>query len=181
MLFDFIFNAYRYSVPIVLLSYFLVSKENKVWLLNVIATSNFLVIIYCCSNVAYQVEVIKSFYERPEYEKYNFGYSRTNMFSPYGWLFYVNTLALILPFLFLFKKLRVKFWLVIIEIILLWSEEIWLILTNFYRDYLPSSWSVYYTNSSNVFMVLNYTCLFIAAYALLWLLKVLPSQYKKFK
>lgn len=185
MLFDFINDAYRFSVPITLVIYFFVKKENKKWLLNVIATSNFLLVVYCfyCyASLLYLIEsLFQNFSDQSKYEGYTFWYSKADLFSPYGWLFYANSLALILPFLFLFKKLRVNLWLVVIETILLWLEEIGLLITKLFRDYLPSSWSVYYTEASNPFRVLNYICMFIAAYALLWLLKKLPSQHKKIK
>ncbi len=175
MFIDFIFSAYRYTVPVLLLSYFFIKGNNRNCLLNAIAVSNILLIIYCSSELWQIINFLRTAFTY-KHEGYTSYYSRFNLFSPYGHLFYAMLLAMIVPFLFLFKKMKANKWLVLVELFLLWWSDVWRFLQNMFRDYLPSSWSVNYDGYNLPFQVLNYLSLFIGTYALLWLLKKLPSQ-----
>jgi molybdopterin-containing oxidoreductase family membrane subunit len=70
--------------------------------------------------------------------------------SPYGWSYYLmmgcNVLS---PQIFWFRKMRrnimVTFFMSVIVNIGMWFERFVIIVTSLYSDYLPSSWSVYYS------------------------------------
>ena len=101
---------------------------------------------------AYLTELFISWYGQNKYENYAFMQNRANLFSPYGWSYYLmmgcNVLA---PQFFWFKKLRTNlvftFFMSVIVNIGMWFERFVIIVTSVYRDYLPSSWSTYYAPS----------------------------------
>lgn len=96
--------------------------------------------------VAYLTELFISWYSGVEYESYAF----INRFSgPYAWAYWIMmTCNVVSPQLFWFKKLRTSlmftFVLAIIVNIGMWFERFVIIVTSVHRDYLPSSWSMFY-------------------------------------
>jgi len=89
-----------------------------------------------------------------------------------------NVLMLLIPLLFLFKKLSSNVLLSMVMLIVLrWDYWVYW-LSKFSRDYVSSSWSYYFDTASLVFAILNYCSLLIGSYALLWLLKRLPHQHQ---
>jgi hypothetical protein len=75
-----------------------------------------------------------------------------NLFSPYGWSYWLMMFCnVVSPQMFWFKKLRrnivFTFFMSIIVNVGMWFERFVIIVTSTYRDYLPSSWSTYYSPS----------------------------------
>ncbi len=100
--------------------------------------------------VAYLTELFMAWYSQNAYEGYAFFYSRANLLSPYGWSYWgMMACNVISPQIFWFKKLRrnvtVTFFMSVIVNVGMWFERFVIIVTSLYRDYLPSSWSVYYS------------------------------------
>ena len=86
-----------------------------------------------------------------------------------------NSIVLIIPFLFLFKKLSANLVLTVCMLALLkWDMLEKLFQKIKYNTGASSS----YSNSYSTFEILNYSCLLIGIYALLFLLKRLPHQTK---
>jgi molybdopterin-containing oxidoreductase family membrane subunit len=96
--------------------------------------------------VAYLTELFISYYSGVEYESYAF----INRFSgPYWWSYWaMMTCNVVSPHLFWSKKLRTNlsftFVMSIIVNIGMWFERFVIIVTSIHRDYLPSSWSMFY-------------------------------------
>ncbi|MGE0562139.1 MAG: NrfD/PsrC family molybdoenzyme membrane anchor subunit [Flavobacteriales bacterium] len=96
--------------------------------------------------VAYLTELFMSYYSGVEYESYAF----INRFSgPYAWAYWaMMTCNVVSPHLFWSKKLRTSlgftFFMSIIVNIGMWFERFVIIVTSVHRDYLPSSWSMFY-------------------------------------
>ena len=98
---------------------------------------------------AYLTELFIAWYGQNPYEWYAFKENRANLFSPYGWAYYLMMFCNVAsPQLFWSRKLRrnitVTFFMSIIVNIGMWFERFVIIVTSVYRDYLPSSWSTYY-------------------------------------
>ena len=99
---------------------------------------------------AYLTELFIAWYGMNKYESYAFMKNRADLFSPYGWSYFLmmgcNVLS---PQIFWFRSLRrnitVTFFMSIIVNIGMWFERFVIIVTSLYRDYLPSSWPMYYT------------------------------------
>lgn len=99
---------------------------------------------------AYLTELFMGWYSMNEYEGYTFFYSRANLLSPYGWSYWGMMFCnVVSPQVFWFRKLRrnvaFTFFMSIIVNIGMWFERFVIIVTSLYRDYLPSSWSYYYS------------------------------------
>jgi molybdopterin-containing oxidoreductase family membrane subunit len=100
--------------------------------------------------VAYLTELFMAWYSMNPYENYAFFYSRANLFSPYGWSYWgMMACNVVSPQIFWSKKLRrnitVTFFMSVLINVGMWFERFVIIVTSLYRDYLPSSWSAYYS------------------------------------
>ncbi len=75
---------------------------------------------------------------------------------------YTTLACFIIPMLFIFKKLRQKYFIIFFVMLSLVTftnyEKVVIYITNVYRDYLPSSWSVDYTSVWNFSPII--ACLF---------------------
>jgi hypothetical protein len=97
------------------------------------------------------------------------------LMSTNKWEAFKNIAVMLLPFLFLFKRLSANVLLTIIALVLIK----WDFIDRIYEKIAyPNITKSYYQPEYSVFHVLNYGCLFIAIYALLFLLKRLPHQAK---
>src|SRR4051812_47733188 len=102
--------------------------------------------------IAYITELFIAWYGQNPNEWYAFKENRANLFSPYGWSYWLMMFCnVVSPQMFWFKKLRrsiaFTFFMSIIVNIGMWYERFVIIVTSIYRDYLPSSWSTYYSPS----------------------------------
>ncbi len=96
--------------------------------------------------VAYITELFISWYSGVEYESYAFLNRAT---GKYWWAYTIMMTAnVVTPQLFWFKKIRRSFlWTFILAIVVnigMWFERFVIIVTSVHRDYLPSSWSMFY-------------------------------------
>jgi len=96
--------------------------------------------------IAYITEFFIAWYSGVEAEQYAF-FNR--MFGPYWWAYWsMMTCNVISPQLFWFKKIRTSivatFILSIVVNIGMWFERFVIIVTSLHRDYLPSSWAMFY-------------------------------------
>src|SRR6187549_403268 len=101
---------------------------------------------------AYLTELFIAWYGQNPYEWYAFSQNRANLFSPYGWSYWLMMFCnVVSPQLFWSRKLRrnitVTFFMSVIVNIGMWYERFVIIVTSVYRDFLPSSWSTYYSPS----------------------------------
>ncbi len=69
-------------------------------------------------------------------------------------IIFLTISVLLIPLLFVFKKMRLNIFITLIVMFSLWIftnyEKAIILITNFYRDYLPSSWSVEYNDISYI-------------------------------
>ncbi len=131
----------------------------KVWKLNdyitighIEAMNKVIVLTGSIVGIAYLTELFIAWYGQNPYELAAFFENRGNIFSPYGWSYYLMMFCnVVSPQLFWSKKLRrnitVTFFMSIIVNIGMWYERFVIIVTSVYRDFLPSSWSTYYSPS----------------------------------
>ena len=116
--------------------------------------------------IAYLTELFMAWYSGVEYEQYAF-YNRVT--GPYWWAYWsMMTCNVISPQLFLFKKIRTNiaatFIISIIVNIGMWFERFVIIVTSLHRDYLPSSWAMFYPSIYDVGMYLFSFGFFFTAY-----------------
>jgi molybdopterin-containing oxidoreductase family membrane subunit len=102
--------------------------------------------------IAYITEFFIAWYSGVAAEQYAF---MNRMFGPYWWAYWsMMTCNVISPQLFWFKKIRTSiaatFLLSLVVNIGMWFERFVIIVTSLHRDYLPSSWAMFYPTLSDV-------------------------------
>ncbi|WP_425637428.1 NrfD/PsrC family molybdoenzyme membrane anchor subunit [Algoriphagus yeomjeoni] len=102
--------------------------------------------------IAYITEFFIAWYSGVEAEQYAFINRAT---GPYWWAYWsMMTCNVISPQLFWFKKIRTSivatFALSIVVNIGMWFERFVIIVTSLHRDYLPSSWAMFYPTWADV-------------------------------
>ena len=140
-------NGYFYVTLFLLLAYLFLKKQRAV-LKEIIISSNLL------SLITYLLFIIHSIYILyPLIQPFNderdifFKYRIAGPYSHYFWLSLINSLIIFI--LLLFKKPRNSVWITVwmfISSAPFNYERLILWITSLYRDYLPSSWSVYHTD-----------------------------------
>lgn len=95
---------------------------------------------------SYLVELFVAWYSGNPFEQYAF-YNRA--FGPYGWSYWVLLFCnLVVPQVLWARKIRYNpNWLWVISIFVnigMWFERFVIIATSLHRDFLPSSWAMYY-------------------------------------
>ena len=102
--------------------------------------------------IAYITEFFIAWYSGVAAEQYAF---MNRMFGPYWWAYWsMMTCNVISPQLFWFKKIRTSivltFLLSLVVNIGMWFERFVIIVTSLHRDFLPSSWAMFYPNWSDI-------------------------------
>ncbi|MFY0606885.1 MAG: polysulfide reductase NrfD [Cyclobacteriaceae bacterium] len=102
--------------------------------------------------IAYITEFFIAWYSGVEAEQYAF---INRMFGPYWWAYWsMMTCNVISPQLFWFKKIRTNiaatFVITIVVNIGMWFERFVIIVTSLHRDFLPSSWAMFYPTMYDV-------------------------------
>ena len=102
--------------------------------------------------IAYITELFIAWYSGVEYEQYAF-YNRVT--GPYWWAYFsMMACNVVSPQLFWFKKIRTNiaatFIISIVVNIGMWFERFVIIVTSLHRDYIPSSWGMFYPTMYDV-------------------------------
>ena len=116
-----------------------------------------------------------AWYSGVEYEQYAF---LNRVSGPYWWAYWIMmTCNVISPQLFWFKKVRTSVaasWLLSIVVnIGMWFERFVIIVTSLHRDYLPSSWAMFYPTAVDVSILIGSIGLFFMLFLLF--LRVFPA------
>ncbi len=173
MIFEFIDIAYSSSVLIFIIISLLIEKTRKRYIQNFIAVSNVLLICYSWY-LLFQFYKLIQFTSSLNIKVEKSSESKLML----GWFEIRFLLLVFLPYLFLFKKLMAnKMYSILMFVIIQWS-----FIQSCYSS-LNESHSlpliIFYLPYNISFKILNYISLFTAVYALLWMLKKLPSQQEK--
>lgn len=141
-----VFSGFAMVLTLLLIMRKVMHLENYITIKHVEYMNIVIIVTGSIVGVAYLTELFISWYSGVEYEAYAF----INRFSgPYAWAYWsMMTCNVISPQLFWFKKLRTNlmftFVMSIIVNIGMWFERFVIIVTSIHRDYLPSSWSMFY-------------------------------------
>ncbi len=169
-----IFSGFAMVQTLLLITRKVLSLEDYITIEHIEVMNKVIVLTGSIVGIAYLTELFISWYGQNKYESWAFFENRANIFSPYGWSYWLmmgcNVLS---PQIFWFRKMRrnilVTFFMSVIVNIGMWFERFVIIVTSIYRDYLPSSWSTYY--SPTIYEIgfymgtfgLFFTCFFLFA------------------
>ncbi len=141
-----VFSGFAMVLTLMLIMRKAMNLENYVTVKHVEYMNIVIIVTGSIVGVAYLTELFISWYSGVEYESYAF----INRFSgPYMLSYWtMMTCNVISPQLFWFKKIRtnltITFILSIVVNIGMWFERFVIIVTSLHRDYVPSSWTMFY-------------------------------------
>jgi Ni/Fe-hydrogenase subunit HybB-like protein len=145
-----IFSGFAMVQTLLVVTRKVLALEDYITLEHINVMNKVIVLTGSIVGIAYLTELFMAWYSGVTYEQFAFFENRLNLASPYGWSYWImmgcNVLS---PQIFWIKKMRtnlvVTFFMSVLINIGMWFERFVIIVTSVYRDYLPSSWSVYYT------------------------------------
>lgn len=141
-----IFSGFAMVLTLLLVTRKVFKLEEYITIYHIELMNIIIIITGSIVGIAYITELFISWYSQVPYEGYAF-YNRIQ--GPYAWAYWsMMTCNVISPQLFWIKKIRTSivatFILSIIVNIGMWFERFVIIVTSIHRDYVPSSWTMFY-------------------------------------
>jgi molybdopterin-containing oxidoreductase family membrane subunit len=145
-----IFSGFAMVQTLMLITRKVMNLQDYITLGHIEAMNKVIVLTGSIVGCAYLTELFMAWYSMVPFEQDIF--FKYRIAGPYGWSYWLMmTCNVISPQLFWFRKLRrnvtFTFVMSIIVNIGMWFERFVIIVSSLYRDYLPSSWSIYYRPS----------------------------------
>lgn len=147
-----IFSGFAMVQSLLIITRKVLHLEDYITVGHIEAMNKVIVLTGSIVGCAYLSELFVAWYSGNTYEWWAFRENRVNIFSPYGWAYYGMMFCnVVSPQLFWSRKLRrnilFTFFMSILINVGMWFERFVIIVTSIYRDFLPSSWTVYYSPS----------------------------------
>ncbi len=147
-----IFSGFAMVLTLLLVTRKVFKLEDYITIYHIELMNIIIIVTGSIVGIAYITEFFIAWYGQVPAEQYAF-YNR--MQGPYWWAYWsMMTCNVISPQLFWVKKIRTNivatFILSIIVNIGMWFERFVIIVTSLHRDYLPSSWSMFYPTMYDV-------------------------------
>ncbi len=141
-----IFSGFAMVLTLMLITRYVFKLEPYITVGHVESMNKIILLTGSIVGVAYLTEFFMAWYSGVQYERYAFV---NRAFGPYWWAYWtMMTCNVISPQFFWFKAMRrnlyVTFALSIVVNIGMWFERFVIIVTSLHRDYLPSSWVMFY-------------------------------------
>jgi molybdopterin-containing oxidoreductase family membrane subunit len=142
-----IFSGFAMVQTLMLILRKVMNLQDYITLGHIEAMNKVIVLTGSIVGCAYLTELFMAWYSQVPFEQDIF--FKYRIAGPYGWSYWLMmTCNVISPQLFWFRKLRrsvlFTFIMSIVVNIGMWFERFVIIVSSLYRDYLPSSWSIYY-------------------------------------
>ena len=142
-----IFSGFAMVQTLMVITRKVMNLQDYITLGHIEAMNKVIVLTGSIVGCAYLTELFMAWYSMVPFEQDIF--FKYRIAGPYGWSYWLMmTCNVISPQLFWFRKLRrnvtFTFIMSIVVNIGMWFERFVIIVSSLYRDYLPSSWSVYY-------------------------------------
>jgi Ni/Fe-hydrogenase subunit HybB-like protein len=141
-----IFSGFAMVQTLMLVMRKVVSLESYITINHVELMNKVITLTGSIVGVAYITELFIAWYSGVEYEQYAFLNRAT---GPYWWAYWaMMSCNVITPQVFWFRKVRRSIWFTFVISIFvnigMWFERFVIIVTSLHRDYLPSSWIMFY-------------------------------------
>ena len=142
-----IFSGFAMVQTLMLVLRKVMNLQDYITLGHIEAMNKVIVLTGSIVGCAYLTELFMAWYSQVPFEQDIF--FKYRIAGPYGWSYWLMmTCNVVSPQLFWFRKLRrsvmFTFIMSIVVNIGMWFERFVIIVSSLYRDYLPSSWSIYY-------------------------------------
>lgn len=147
-----IFSGFAMVLTLMLITRVVFKLEDYITIEHVESMNKVIVLTGSIVGIAYITEFFIAWYSGVPYESYTF---INRAFGPYWWAYWsMMTCNVISPQLFWFRSVRrsikITFLLSIVVNIGMWFERFVIIATSLHRDYLPSSWAMFYPTMYDV-------------------------------
>jgi molybdopterin-containing oxidoreductase family membrane subunit len=147
-----IFSGFAMVLTLMLVTRATFKLEDYITLEHIESMNKVIMLTGSIVGIAYITEFFIAWYSGVEYEQYAF---INRAFGPYAWAYWtMMTCNVISPQLFWFRKIRrniaATFVISIIVNIGMWFERFVIIVTSLHRDYIPSSWAMFYPTMYDV-------------------------------
>ncbi len=147
-----IFSGFAMVQSLLIITRKVLRLEDYITVGHIEAMNKVIVLTGSIVGCAYLTELFIAWYGQNQYEWWAFRQNRVNLFSPYGWAYYGMMFCnVVSPQIFWSRKLRrnvtFTFFMSVLINVGMWFERFVIIVTSVYRDFLPSSWSTYYSPS----------------------------------
>jgi Ni/Fe-hydrogenase subunit HybB-like protein len=147
-----IFSGFAMVLTLMLIARVLFKLEDYITIEHVESMNKIIVLTGSIVGIAYITEFFIAWYSGVQYESYAFVNRAT---GPYWWAYWsMMTCNVISPQLFWIRGIRRSIlWTFILSIIVnigMWFERFVIIATSLHRDYLPSSWAMFYPTMYDV-------------------------------
>ena len=144
-----IFSGFAMVLTLLIITRKVYKLENYITLYHIEMMNIIIIVTGSIVGIAYLTEFFIAWYSGVEYEQYAFINRAT---GPYWWAYASMMLCnVVSPQLFWFKKIRTNiaatFILSIVVNIGMWFERFVIIVTSLHRDYIPSSWAMFSSNT----------------------------------
>jgi len=163
-----IFSGFAMVQTLLLITRKVYKLEDYITMAHIETMNKIIMLTGSIVGVAYITEFFIAWYSQVEYEQYCF---LNRMFGPYAWAYWsMMTCNVFSPQLLWFKKIRMNlvgsFVLSIIVNIGMWFERFVIIVSSLHRDYITSSWQMFYPTIYDVgdyifSFGLFFTCFFL--------------------
>ncbi len=170
-----IFSGFAMVQTLLLVARKVMNFENYITMFHIESMNKIIILTGSIVGVAYLTELFIAWYSGVEYEQYAF---LNRVSGPYWWAYWsMMTCNVISPQLFWIKKIRTSIWaswlLSIVVNIGMWFERFVIIVTSLHRDYIPSSWVMFYPSLVDILLFVGSIGVFFTLFLLF--LRVLPA------
>lgn len=165
-----VFSGFAMVLTLMLITRKVYKLEDYITIQHIEYMNIIIIVTGSIVGVAYLTELFMAWYSGVPAEQYAFMNRAT---GPYWWAYAtMMTCNVVTPQLFWFKKIRTSLWatfaLSIVVNIGMWFERFVIIVTSLHRDFLPSSWAMFYPTFYDVGDYLLtfgffFTCFFLFA------------------
>ncbi len=161
-----IFSGFAMVLTLMLVVRKVFNLEEYITLHHIETMNKVIILTGSIVGVAYITELFTAWYSQNQYEQYAFLNRST---GPYWWSYWgMMTCNVVSPQLFWVKKLRrsvvFTFFMSIFINVGMWFERFVIIVTSTHRDYIPSSWTMYYPTYVEIFIYLGTIGLFMTLF-----------------
>lgn len=170
-----IFSGFAMVLTLLLVARKVLGLEAYITMFHIESMNKIIILTGSIVGVAYLTEFFIAWYSGSEYEQYAFINRST---GPYWWAYWMMmTCNVITPQLLWFKTIRTSIkatWILSIVVnIGMWFERFVIIVTSLHRDYLPSSWAMFYPTWADISVFIGSIGLFFTLFLLF--LRFLPA------
>jgi len=163
-----IFSGFAMVLTLMLITRWVFKLEDYITMVHIELMNIVIIITGSIVGIAYITEFFIAWYSGVEAEQYAF---INRAFGPYWWAYWsMMTCNVISPQLFWFKKIRTSivftFLLSLVVNIGMWFERFVIIVTSLHRDFLPSSWAMFYPTWADIGVYLFTFGLFFTCFLL---------------